>query len=83
MVELVRLHGADHQQVIGHRPKVREVIAELHPTLAVRLEDPLGAHQLDGVRLDEGETCLVQHLLGQGLAVALVQFRLGVEQVQV
>ena len=64
MVEFIGVHGADHQQVVGYRSEMRKVIAEFHAGLAVRLEDPLGAHQLDGVRFNEGKSGLVQNFLG-------------------
>ena len=83
MVEFIGVHGADHQQVVGYCSEVRKVIAEFHAALAVRLEDPLGAHQLDSVRFDEGKPGLVQNFLGQGLAISFIEFWLGVKQVQV
>ena len=59
MVEFIGVHGADHQQVVGYCSEVRKVIAEFHAALAVRLEDPLGAHQFDGVRFYERKPRLV------------------------
>ena len=59
-----------------------QVIAQFHPALAMRFEDPLAAAQRGGRRLDECKPRLVQDFLWQFLPVAFGEHRLGVKQVE-
>jgi len=60
MIELVRMHGPDHQPVIGAGRHVRQQITEVHAALAMLPELARRSHEHGGFLFDEGEAHLLQ-----------------------
>ena len=80
--EGIVIAGADDRQVIGASAKVLEEIRDLDARLPVSREPPRGGHQLRFMGLDELETQILGPEAGrQELPVEAVQFRLGIEGV--
>ena len=82
VVELVGVHRADDAHLVGDGVQVRHGVDIHMPALAVLRERPRRAQQLRHAR-GEGEPLPLEESIGAVLAVALDQFRLVVEQVQV
>jgi len=82
MVERLGVHRANQGDVVGAGRQVRQEVGQLHAALAVLREDARAAQDAGAVLLDEGEADVLRQRLGQFLSLQLVEFRLGVEQVE-
>ena len=81
MIELLRVHGADHEPVVRARGHVRKQVAEVHAALAMLRERPRRTHEPGGLLLDEGEAHVLRHRFRQRLPVQLIELGLGVEKI--
>src|SRR5580692_5125104 len=81
MIELVRVHRADHQHVVRAGGKMRQKITELHAALAMSAELARRAEQNGRFLLDEGEPYVLDQRLGKRLTIQLVELGLGIEQI--
>src|SRR5579871_2570808 len=81
VVELVGMHRADDADIVHDLRQIRQLTGDLGSRLPVALESVRGAQQF-GRAFDKREPLSLNELLGDLLAVVLVQFRLVVQQIE-
>ena len=82
MVELIRVHRADHAQLVGNLMQMSDRVRHPDPAFPVLRELARRSQQLRrGGR--EGEALALEKLLGAILTVVLDEFGLVVEEVEV
>ena len=77
MVVVIADHRPDHAEVVGHGPQVGQQLGEVHTALAVLPKRVRAGHE--EIRVAAWLEAL--HLVGVFLAIAFLQFRLRIEQV--
>ena len=82
MIELVRVHALDDAHLMGHGLKIRHCIRHPDTARAVLGKRPRGAHELRRAA-GEGEGFAFHILVWRVLTIALHEFGLVVEDVQV